>query len=122
MVNLPQIISGTTAEAEQAASDLFGLIVPEIVILSPMEAEFAKLFSNSWRYIQFAVANQFYMMTEAAGVDYYRVMNGVKHNYSRMDGMPGAGFAAGPCLYKGYHAAFRIFQQTRSALGTRRCW
>lgn len=100
VVNLPQIISGTTPEAEQAASDLFGMIAPELVVLTPMEAEFAKLFSNAWRYIQFAVANQFYMMTESAGVDYYRVMNGVKHNYRRMDGMPGAGFAAGPCLYK----------------------
>ncbi len=98
--SLPQIISGTTPEAEKAAGELFSLFVPELVILSPMEAEFAKLYNNAWRYIQFAVANQFYMMTAQAGVDYYRVLNGMKHNYSRAAGVPGAGFAAGPCLYK----------------------
>jgi UDP-N-acetyl-D-mannosaminuronic acid dehydrogenase len=97
---LPQIISGTTPAAEKAAGELFSLFVPELVVMSPMEAEFAKLYNNAWRYIQFAVANQFYMMTAQAGVDYYRVLNGMKHNYSRADGVPGAGFAAGPCLYK----------------------
>ncbi len=98
--SLPQIISGTTEEAAKAAGDLFGKIVSELVFMEPMEAEFAKLFNNAWRYIQFAVANQFYMMTEAAGVDYYRVLKGMKHNYARALGIPGAGFAAGPCLYK----------------------
>ncbi len=98
--SLPQIVSGTTPEAAQAAGDLFAPFVPEIVYLEPTEAEFAKLFNNAWRYIQFAVANQFYMMTEAAGVDYYRVLDGMKHNYKRAAGIPSAGFAAGPCLYK----------------------
>ena len=32
-----------------------------------MEAEFAKLISNAWRYIQFAAANQFYMLVSDAG-------------------------------------------------------
>jgi UDP-N-acetyl-D-mannosaminuronic acid dehydrogenase len=100
VVGLPQIISGVTPEAEKAAGEIFGMIAPELVILTPMEAEFAKLYNNAWRYIQFAVANQFYMMTAQAGVDYYRVMKGMKHNYSRAAGVPGAGFAAGPCLYK----------------------
>jgi len=98
--SLPQIISGTSPEAAQAAGNLFKIIVSELVYLEPMEAEFAKLYNNAWRYIQFAVANQFYMMTEAAGVDYYRVLKGMKHNYARALGIPGAGFAAGPCLYK----------------------
>lgn len=98
--SLPQIVSGTTPAAAEAAADLFKHIVSELVFMAPTEAEFAKLFNNAWRYIQFAVANQFYMMTEAAGVDYYRVLDGMKHNYSRARGIPRAGFAAGPCLYK----------------------
>lgn len=98
--SLPQIISGITPEAEQAAADFFGLIGVEIVRLSPMEAEFAKLFSNAYRYISFAIANQFYMITSSAGVDYQRVLQAVKHHYPRLDGLAGAGFAAGPCLFK----------------------
>ncbi len=97
--NLPQIVSGTTPEAEEQAAALFGLIAPEIIRLSPREAELVKLFNNAFRYIQFAVANQFFLIAESAGVDYYRVMDGMKRNYSR-GAIPGAGFAAGPCLFK----------------------
>ncbi len=97
---LPQIISGTTPEAEQAAIDFFRNINVEIVSLTPKEAEFAKLFSNAYRYITFAIANQFYMITTTANVDYERVMKGVKYHYPRLEGLTGAGFAAGPCLFK----------------------
>jgi UDP-N-acetyl-D-mannosaminuronic acid dehydrogenase len=96
----PQIVSGTTPEAECAAEELFGLIVPEVVCLTPMEAEFAKLFSNAYRYVHFAVANQFYMMASSAGVDYYRVLEGLKKDYPRAKDLPKAGFASGPCLVK----------------------
>jgi UDP-N-acetyl-D-mannosaminuronic acid dehydrogenase len=100
ILTLPQIISGTSPEAEKAATDFFKAINVEIVPLSTMEAEFAKLFSNAYRYITFAIANQFYMITTSAGVDYERVMKGVKFNYPRLDGLSTAGFAAGPCLLK----------------------
>jgi UDP-N-acetyl-D-mannosaminuronic acid dehydrogenase len=96
----PQIVSGTTREAEDAAERLFSLISPEVVRLTPMEAEFAKLFSNAYRYVHFAVANQFYMMASSAGVDYYRVLEGLKKNYPRAKDLPKAGFASGPCLVK----------------------
>lgn len=98
--SLPQIISGTTAEAEEMAANLFSKISPDIVRLQPIEAEFAKLFSNAYRYIQFAVTNQFYMLASNAGLDYSRILDGMMHNYSRMKLMPSAGFAAGPCLFK----------------------
>jgi UDP-N-acetyl-D-mannosaminuronic acid dehydrogenase len=65
-----------------------------------LEAELAKLFTNSWRYIQFATANQFYMIAEEYGVDFYNVYNAMTHNYPRTKGFPKPGFAAGPCLFK----------------------
>jgi UDP-N-acetyl-D-mannosaminuronic acid dehydrogenase len=97
---LPQIVSGSTPEAEDAAARLFGLIAPSIVRLTPTEAEFAKLFTNAFRYIEFAVANQFYTMAAAAGVDYYRVIEGMREGYARAAHIPRAGLAAGPCLFK----------------------
>jgi UDP-N-acetyl-D-mannosaminuronic acid dehydrogenase len=97
---LPQIISGTTPEAEDRAAKLFSAIAPSLVRMAPKEAEFAKLFSNAYRYIQFAAANQFYMMVESAGLDYQRVLAGMKQDYDRLRDLPGPGFAAGPCLYK----------------------
>jgi len=97
---LPQLISGVTDAARQAAEDLFLKIAPECVALSPLEAEFAKLFTNAYRYIQFASANQFYMIANTAGVDYARILKALKQNYPRARDIPGAGLAAGPCLLK----------------------
>lgn len=96
----PQIVSGTTQAAEDAAAELFGLLATSIVRLRPIEAEFAKLFCNAYRYTQFAIANQFFMMTTMAGVDYYRVLKGLKQDYPRARDIPGAGLTAGPCLLK----------------------
>ena len=97
---LPQIVSGTTPEATDGAAELFERIAPAVVRMKPMEAEFAKLISNAYRYITFAAANQFYMLVEQAGLDYERVLHGLKHDYPRMRDLPGPGFAAGPCLMK----------------------
>ena len=67
---MPQIVSGCTPEAERGAIDLFERIAPEVVVVSPMEAEFAKLFANAYRYIEFAATNEFYLITKSAGIDY----------------------------------------------------
>jgi UDP-N-acetyl-D-mannosaminuronic acid dehydrogenase len=97
---MPQIISGTTPEAEREAADLFHRIAPELVVVKPLEAEFAKLFNNAYRYIEFAATNQFYMIAKSAGVDYQAIMKAMKHNYPRAKSFPGPGFSAGPCLFK----------------------
>jgi len=97
---MPQIVSGCTPEAERGAAELFERITPEVVVVSPLEAEFAKLFSNAYRYIEFAATNEFYLVAKSAGVDYQRVMTAMKHNYPRLKSMPRPGFAAGPCLVK----------------------
>jgi UDP-N-acetyl-D-mannosaminuronic acid dehydrogenase len=97
---MPQIVSGTTLEAEAEAAAVFERIAPEVIRLSPMEAEFAKLFANAYRYIEFAATNEFYLIAKAAGVDYHRVLNGMKRNYPRLRAIPGPGYAAGPCLVK----------------------
>ena len=64
------------------------------------EAELAKLFTNTWRYMKFAVANQFFMIADQAGVDYTNVLRAIREDYPRAADLPGPGFAAGPCLFK----------------------
>ncbi len=97
---LPQIISAFEEETLDAVRGLFGRFTPEFVEMQPMEAELCKLMTNSWRYIQFATVNQFFMLASGCGVDFDRILHGCRHNYPRMAGMPGPGFAAGPCLVK----------------------
>lgn len=97
---IPQIVSGTSPEAENEAAALFSLISPEIVRVKPLEAEFAKIFTNVYRYIEFATTNQFYMIARSAGADYGAVLKAMKHHYPRAAKIPGPGFSAGPCLFK----------------------
>ena len=97
---LPQIVSGSSPEAVASATALFSLIAPEIVHIEIEEAELVKLFSNAWRYVQFAAANQFYMLAENYGVDFNRVRDAMVRGYGRAATLPSAGFAAGPCLLK----------------------
>jgi UDP-N-acetyl-D-mannosaminuronic acid dehydrogenase len=100
LFELPQIVSSRSPRGLERASKLFGLLTDSIVELSPEEAELAKLFTNVWRYIKFAAANQFYMMANDRGLDFDRIRKGLAQDYPRAADMPGAGFAAGPCLFK----------------------
>ena len=97
---MPQIISGTSPEAEEEAARLFSLIAPEVVRVTPLEAELAKLFNNAYRYIEFATTNEFHLIAKSAVVDYGRIRHAMRHHYPRAENIPGAGFAAGPCLFK----------------------
>ena len=75
-------------------------IAPKVVPLAPEEAELAKLFTNVYRYIKFAAANQLYMMASDFGCDYERIRRALTDDYPRAADLPAAGFAAGPCLLK----------------------
>jgi UDP-N-acetyl-D-mannosaminuronic acid dehydrogenase len=114
--SLPQLVSGTTEEALTAAKNLFCKIAPEVVEMSPLEAEFAKLVCNAFRYMQFAATNQLYMVVESAGLDYCELLSKMKRSYPRMESIPGPGFAAGPCLMKDTMQLF-AFQKHNFVLG-----
>jgi UDP-N-acetyl-D-mannosaminuronic acid dehydrogenase len=81
-------------------TDLFTSIGAQVVPVTTAEAEFTKLFTNAWRYMKFAVANQFFMIADSAGLDYDRILHAIRHDYARAADLPGPGFAAGPCLLK----------------------
>jgi UDP-N-acetyl-D-mannosaminuronic acid dehydrogenase len=100
LFELPQIVASRSERARERATKLFRTLSTEVIYLEPEEAELAKLFTNTWRYIKFATANQLYMMANDFGLDYERIRSAVTHNYPRAADLPGAGFAAGPCLFK----------------------
>jgi UDP-N-acetyl-D-mannosaminuronic acid dehydrogenase len=100
LFELPQIVSSRSARGLDRASKLFARLTSTLVPMTPEEAELAKLFTNTWRYIKFATANQLYMMANDRGLDFERIRHGITVDYPRAADMPGAGFAAGPCLFK----------------------
>ena len=100
LADLPQIISGCDEPAVEMAAALFGRIAKSLIHLTPLEAEMTKIFANVWRYVQFATANQFFMISSDYGLDFYRIHDALTRDYPRMAGLPRSGFAAGPCLFK----------------------
>ncbi len=98
--SLPQIVAGTSAESASRAARIFESLQVPIVELSPLEAELGKLFTNSYRYITFAIANQLYGIAQRHGADFERIRGAITRDYPRMQGFPRAGLAAGPCLMK----------------------
>jgi UDP-N-acetyl-D-mannosaminuronic acid dehydrogenase len=100
LFTLPQIVSSRSTVGRERAAELFSTLTEKIVHLEPEEAELAKLFTNTWRYIKFAAANQFYMMANDRGLDFEKIRAGLTQDYPRAKDLPGAGFAAGPCLFK----------------------
>jgi UDP-N-acetyl-D-mannosaminuronic acid dehydrogenase len=100
LFSLPQLVSGRTPQSKARASQLFRHLTEEIVELTPEEAELAKLFTNTWRYIKFATANQLFMIANDFGLDYSKIREALTHEYPRAQDLPTAGLAAGPCLLK----------------------
>ena len=98
--SLPQIVSAFDEKSFTAAYEVFRALAPEIIRLTPIEAEMTKLMANSWRYLEFAIANQFYMIAESNGVDFYKIYQAIRYKYPRAKGYKSPGFAAGPCLFK----------------------
>jgi UDP-N-acetyl-D-mannosaminuronic acid dehydrogenase len=98
---LPQIVGVTSDSAFARARVIFERMgIKTIIQTTPLEAELAKLFTNTWRYMKFAIANQFFQIVSRSGLDYSRVLYAIREDYPRAADLPNPGFAAGPCLLK----------------------
>jgi len=97
---LPQIIASNNKKIINKVKKLFKKITSKIILTSVLEAELIKLFSNANRYINFSIANQFYLMCRSMDLDYARVRDIMQEGYERNLNLAKAGFTAGPCLLK----------------------
>ena len=100
LFELPQLVAARTPSAMERGEKLFHNLTAQVIRLQPEEAELAKLFTNVWRYIKFATANQLYMIANDFGLDYEVIRSALAYDYPRAADLPSAGFAAGPCLFK----------------------
>ena len=100
VASLPQLIGASSDQAYERASKLFAPLGMQLIRTTPIEAELAKLLTNTWRYMKFAIANQFFQIAHRSGVDYNSVLDAIRRDYPRAADLPGPGFAAGPCLLK----------------------
>lgn len=100
IASLPQIIGAYDSETHERAKRLFETLGVKCVPLTPEEAELAKLFTNYWRYVKFAAANQLWSISQELDLDYSKIRNALSLDYPRAKDLPMSGFTAGPCLLK----------------------
>jgi len=97
---LPQLGAANSPRALNRAKELFSFVREFIPLNSLEAAEAAKLFSNVYRDVQFALANEFALLAEEWGFDAYQVIEAVNRNYPRANiAAPGLG-VGGLCLSK----------------------
>lgn len=98
---LPQLIGAFSEESYKVAENFFKTFLEkECFWLFPREAEVGKLVTNMYRYVNFALANEFYIIADKQGVDIHRITDAVNKDYNRM-ALPKPGpNVGGPCLFK----------------------
>jgi len=99
LAEIPQIIGTLDKNSAKEAGEVFKKITKTIHFTDTLSAELAKLYCNIYRYIDFAIGNEFMMIAEGQGADIYEVLRLVNEGYKR-GGLKSPGFTAGPCLVK----------------------
>ena len=97
--DLPQIIGSDDDESYNQAKELFDKVCSKTIRLNYIEAELAKLFTNSYRYANFALANEYFIISTSLGGNIYKIIDAVNDDYPRAN-INKPGFAKGPCLGK----------------------
>ena len=97
---LPQLVSGKNKIAINESKKLFKKVSKKIIETEVIEAELVKLFSNAYRYINFSISNQFYMICQNLDLNFFKIINIMRDGYARNANIPMSGFTAGPCLLK----------------------
>ncbi len=95
----PHIIGSINRKSENECKKFLSIFSKDIITMKLEEAEITKLFLNSYRYIQFSIANQFYKIADTADLNYKKINHAMRYKYKRGN-IPSPGFTAGPCLFK----------------------
>ncbi|MGH7203245.1 MAG: nucleotide sugar dehydrogenase, partial [Candidatus Levyibacteriota bacterium] len=96
---LPQIVGGIDPISSRRAEKFFSSFQVDCLITDAKSAELAKLFSNMYRYISFAIANEFMVLAESYNRNIHEIVDLVNTGYKR-GGLALPGLTAGPCLFK----------------------
>lgn len=97
--DIPQIVGGAEEKSTAMAEEFFGRVCDLVLPSDSRSAELAKLYCNMYRYIDFAIANEFMMVAHQYDRQIYDIVSLVNTGYKR-GGLKTPGFTGGPCLYK----------------------
>jgi UDP-N-acetyl-D-glucosamine dehydrogenase len=97
--NTAKLVAGTTEEATYLAEAVYSLVAERVVrVSSPRVAEMAKLFENTFRHVNIALANEMAQVCERMGIDVWEVINAAATKpFGFMPFYPGPG-VGGHCI------------------------
>lgn len=96
---IPQIVGGVEPHSTQKADQFFKELGIKTLPTDARSAELAKLFTNMYRYINFAISNQFMAIAEDHDRRIHEIVHLVNDGYPR-GGLALPGLTGGPCLFK----------------------
>jgi UDP-N-acetyl-D-glucosamine dehydrogenase len=97
--DIPKVVGGVTAECTKVAGLLYGQIVGRVFpVSSTVVAELAKLYENTFRSVNIALANEFALMCRHLGVSVWEVIDAAATKpFGFMPFYPGPGIG-GHCI------------------------
>lgn len=99
LYEIPQIIGTIDDKSRKVAAEIFSKLTKKMLYTDARSAELAKLYCNMYRYIDFAIGNEFMLIADSHERDIYEILRLVNDGYKR-GGLKGPGLTAGPCLVK----------------------
>jgi len=96
---LPQIVGGVDEKSTKKAIEFFTELKIKCLPTDSTSAELAKLFTNMYRYINFAISNEFMVVAENFNRNIHEIVDLVNRDYKR-GGLALPGLTGGPCLFK----------------------
>lgn len=105
IVGLPQLIGAPDDESYERTAEVFETFLEaDCLRLTPTEAELGKLFTNMYRYLTFAAANEFYLIADSFAthhdVNIHKILDRTGQDYPRFDVPDPGANVGGPCLTK----------------------
>lgn len=98
--NTPKVVGGVTPNCTRVASALYRAVLEGDVfeVSSPAVAEMEKIFENTFRHINIALANEMAILCEKMGIDVWEMIDAAKTKpYGFMAFYPGPGLG-GHCI------------------------
>src|SRR5207247_957815 len=99
LAEIPKVVGGVTAACSQMAALLYSQIIKRVLeVSSPKVAELAKLYENTFRNVNIALANEFSLMGRRLGVNIREVIEAAATKpFGFMPFYPGPG-VGGHCI------------------------
>lgn len=98
--NTPKVVGGITKECTKVAASMYGAVLEGEIheVSSPAVAEMEKIYENTFRHINIALANEMAILCKKMGIDVWEVIDAAKTKpYGFMPFYPGPGLG-GHCI------------------------